>query len=120
AALAAGAALAVAGLVTLVVVWAGLVTATLREGLDDDAAGGAGTCVAAAADGEGDAVLGSTIAPPEATCRWTVDGREEVVVLARGSQALVTGAAVAVGAGLLVVGGTSVVAARARRSARER
>lgn len=112
--LAAGAGLAVVGLVVLLVVWVGLVTSTLRTGLAED-----GTCVAAATAGEGDAAVTSSLLPPRAVCTWTVDGRATEQVLARGPAALAgvaTGAAVV---GVLVVAGGAVAAWRARRRPQE-
>jgi hypothetical protein len=117
--LALGALLGVAGLGTLLVLWIGLLTSTLRTGLAEDATTDpAGACVAAATDGAGDAAVTSTLLPPRAVCTWTVDEQPTTVVLAERSPALATTAAVVAGAGLLTVGGTLAVAAvRTRRRA---
>jgi hypothetical protein len=108
--LAAGAALAVAGLVVLLVVWVGLVTSTLRTGLAEE-----GTCVAAATAGEAGAAVSSTLLPPRAVCTWTVDGRSTETVLAERPAALAGAALGAVGVGVLLVAGGAVGAWRARR-----
>jgi len=111
--LAAGSALAATGLVVVLVVWLGLVTATLRTGLAAD-----GGCVAAATAGEHGAEIGSTLLPPRAVCRWTVDGVATEDVLAAGSTAVVgTAGGVAV-LGVAVVAVTAVAAVRARRRTR--
>lgn len=107
-----GAALAVAGLVTLLVLWLGLVTGTLRTGLAED-----GTCVAAATDGTDGAAITSSLLPPRAVCTWVVDGQEQETVLAEGPAGVARGAAAAAGAGVLVVLGTVGVVLVGRRSA---
>lgn len=108
--LAAGAGLAVVGLVTLLVVWVGLVTSTLRTGLGDE-----GSCVAAATAGDGGAAVSTSMLPPRAVCTWTVDGRAAETVLAEGPAAVAGVAAGAAGVGVLLVAGTAVAAWRARR-----
>jgi len=108
--LAAGAGLAVAGLVVLLVVWVGLVTSTLRTGLADE-----GTCVAAATAGEDGATVSSSLLPPRAVCTWTVDGRATETVLAERPAALAGTAVAAVGVGVLLVAGGAAAAWRARR-----
>lgn len=105
-----GAGLALAGLVTLLVIWVGLVTATLRTGLAEP-----GTCVAAATDGQDGAAIGSTLLPPRAVCTWEVDGVTEETVLAQGPAGVATAAVVAGGAGVLLVLGT-VLAPLVRRA----
>jgi hypothetical protein len=120
--LALGALLAVAGLGTLLVLWVGLLTSTLRTGLADDATGDpAGACVAAATDGTADAEVSSSLLPPRAVCTWTVDGRSTTTVLAERSAPLATSAAVVTGLGVLTVAAAAapavVTAARARRAA---
>lgn len=110
--LAGGAALALAGLVVLLVQWVVLVTGTLRTGLADE-----GTCVAAATAGEAGAQVATSALPPRAVCTWTVDGRVEETVLAEGSAALAAGAAVAAGAGGVAVLGTGAVVLAERRRA---
>lgn len=119
--LALGALLAVAGLVTLLVLWVGLLTGTLRTGLAGDgaAAGPAGDCVAAATDGVGDAAVTSTLFPPRAGCTWTVDGVRSTTVLAERPASVATAAAVAAGAGVVVVAVTVAVTMTARRAARD-
>jgi len=109
-------ALALAGLLVLLVQWIGLVAGTLRTGLADD-----GTCVAAATAGEGDAALSTSALPPRSVCTRTVDGRTERTVLAEGSAPLAVASAAAAGVGVVVVLGVagSVLVAR-RRSAGER
>jgi len=108
--LAAGAGLAVAGLVVLLVVWVGLVTSTLRTGLAEE-----GTCVAAATAGEGDAAVSSSLLPPRAVCTWTVDGRTTETVLAEQSPVLAGAALGGVAVGVLLVAGGATAAWRARR-----
>ena len=108
--LAAGAGLAVVGLVVLLVVWVGLVTSTLRSGI-----GGDGPCVAAATSGDEGAAVSSTLLPPRAVCTWTVDGRATETVLAERPAALAGAAVAAVGVGVLLVAGGAVGAWRARR-----
>ncbi|WP_454051402.1 hypothetical protein [Cellulomonas sp. Marseille-Q8402] len=116
--LAAGALLALAGLVTLLVLWVGLVTATLRTGLADDAGTGPGNaCVAAATADEGDAEVTSSLLPPRAVCTWTTDGRSRTTVLAERPGWVATAAAVAGGVGVLTVATTVVVEVRRRRRA---
>lgn len=121
--LALGALLAAAGLVTLLVLWIGLLTATLRTGLADDAddaagsAGPASACVAAATDGVGDAAVTSTLFPPRAVCAWTVDGTPTTTVLAERSAGPATAAAVVAGVGVLTVAVTAATALAARRRA---
>lgn len=109
-----GAGLAVAGLVTLLVLWLGLVTGTLRTGLAEE-----GTCVAAATAGEDGAALTSTLLPPRAVCTWVVDGRQQETVLAEGPAGVAVAAAVAAGAGVVVVLAT-VGALLVRRRAADR
>jgi hypothetical protein len=109
--LAAGAALAVAGLVVLLVVWVGLVASTLRTGLAEQ-----GTCVAAATAGEAGATVSSSLLPPRAVCTWTVDGRASETVLAERPPALAGAAVGAAGVGVLLVAGGAVAAWRARRA----
>lgn len=108
--LAAGAGLAVAGLVVLLVVWVGLVTSTLRTGLAEE-----GTCVAAATAGEGDATVSSSLLPPRAVCTWTVDGRTTETVLAEREPVLAGAALGGVAVGVLLVAGGATAAWRARR-----
>jgi hypothetical protein len=122
AAVLAGAALVgVAGLVTLLVLWVGLVTATLGAGLGDGASDGAGdpagACVAAATADEDAAAVASTLLPPRAVCTWTVDGRAETVVLAERPAGVATAAVVAAGVGAVVAAGTLAVWFRGRRRA---
>ena len=119
--LALGALLAVAGLVTLLVLWLGLLTASLRTGLSDAAAPDdpAGACVAAATDGAGDATLTSTLFPPRAACTWTVEGERSTTVLAERSATVATVAAVVAAAGVLVVAVAVAAAIRSRRTARD-
>lgn len=117
--LAGGAALALAGLVVLLVQWVLLVTGTLRTGLADE-----GTCVAAASAGDPGARIATSALPPRAVCVRTVDGRVEETVLAEGSGVLSAGAAVAAGVGAVVVLATGAVVLverrRAERAAAER
>ncbi|MBW0253334.1 hypothetical protein [Cellulomonas sp. PS-H5] len=108
--LAAGAGLAVVGLVVLLVVWVGLVTSTLRTGLGEE-----DTCVAAATAGEDGATVSSSLLPPRAVCTWTVDGRATETVLAERPAALAGAAVGAVGVGVLLVAGGAVAVWRARR-----
>lgn len=110
--LAGGAALALAGLVVLLVQWVLLVTGTLRTGLADE-----GTCVAAATAGEVGAEITTSALPPRAVCAWTVDGRVEETVLAERPAGLAAGAAVAAGVGAVVVLGVGAVALAERRRA---
>lgn len=110
--LTAGAGLAVAGLVTLLVLWIALVTATLRTGLAEE-----GSCVAAATDGEAGAAITSTLLPPRAVCTWDVDGQAQETVLAQGPAGVAVAAVVAAGTGVLVVLGTVGVALAGRRGA---
>ncbi|GIG38034.1 hypothetical protein [Cellulomonas pakistanensis] len=109
--LAAGAGLAVLGLATLLVVFVGLVTSTLRTGLGDES-----SCVAAATAGEAGAAVSTSVLPPRAVCTWTVDGRTAETVLAEGPTAVAGVATGAVAVGVLLVAGTSVAAWRARRA----
>lgn len=119
--LALGALLAVAGLVTLLVLWVGLLTATLRTGLSDAAAPDdpAGACVAAATDGAGDATTTSTLFPPRAVCTWSVEGERSTTVLAERSATVATAAAVLAAVGVLVVAVAAAAAIRSRRAARD-
>lgn len=64
-----GAGLALAGLVTMIVLWVQVATAALTEGAQVP-----GTCVTAAGEGVGDARVTYAALPPSATCTWTVDG----------------------------------------------
>jgi hypothetical protein len=113
AALTAGAGLAVAGLVTLLVLWVALVTGTLRTGLAEE-----GTCVAAATAGEDGAAISTSPLPPRAVCTWVVDGQRQGIVLAEGPAGVAAAAAVAAGAGVVLVLGTVGVAVAGRRRAR--
>jgi hypothetical protein len=118
--LALGALLGVAGLFTLLVLWVGLLTTTLRTGLADapGTADPASTCVVAATDGVGDAAVTSTLFPPRAVCTWTTDGLRTTTVLAERSAPLATAAAVAAAAGVLTVVLTVGGTWWARRTAR--
>ncbi len=104
-----GSGLAILGVLTLVVVWVGLVSASLRAGLEDG-----GACVEAATAGTDGAEVATSVLPPRSVCRWTVDGEPVEVVLTEGSTGLVVTAGVAVVAGVLVVGGTALAARRGR------
>jgi hypothetical protein len=106
-----GAGLALVGLVVLLAVWIGLVTATLRTGLAE----GGDACVSAVTDGTGDAAVSTSLLPPRAVCTRTVDGRVAETVLASSPLALAGAAAAAAGAGVAVVAVTGVAALRARR-----
>jgi len=110
--LTAGAGLAVAGLVTLLVLWIGLVAGTLRTGLAEE-----GTCVAAATAGEDGAAVTSSLLPPRAVCTRTVGGQEQETVLAEAPAGVALAAAAAAGAGVLVVLGVVGVVLAGRRSA---
>ncbi len=104
-----GSGLAILGVLTLVVVWVGLVSASLRAGLDDG-----GACVEAATAGTDGAEVATSVLPPRSVCRWTVDGLPVETVLAEGSTGLVVAAGAGVVVGVLVVGGTALAARRGR------
>lgn len=108
--LAGGAALAVVGLVVLLVQGIALVTGTLRTGLADE-----GSCVAAATAGEDGAEITTSLLPPRSACTWTVGGRPQETVLAEGSAPAVTAAVVATAVGVTLVLGTAGVALARRR-----
>lgn len=108
--LAGGAALAVVGLVVLLVQAIALVTGTLRTGLTDE-----GSCVAAATAGEDGAEIATSLLPPRSVCTWTVGGSPQETVLAEGSAPAMTAAVVAAAAGVTLVLGTAGVALVRRR-----
>ncbi|QZN86530.1 hypothetical protein [Cellulomonas sp. C5510] len=108
--LAGGAALAVVGLVVLLVQGIGLLTGTLRTGLADE-----GSCVAAATAGEEGAEITTSLLPPRSVCTWTVGGSPHETVLAEGSAPAVTAAVVAAAVGVTLVLGTAGVALVRRR-----
>lgn len=108
--LAGGAALAVVGLVVLLVQAIALVTGTLRTGLADE-----GSCVAAATAGEDGAEIATSLLPPRSVCTWTVGGSPQETVLAEGSAPAMTAAVVAAAAGVTLVLGTAGVALVRRR-----
>lgn len=118
--LALGALLALAGLVTLLVLWVGLLTATLRTGLAEapGTADPASACVVAATDGVGDAAVTSTLFPPRAVCTRTTDGSRTTTVLAERPAPVATAAAVVAGAGVLTVAVTVGATWWGRRAAR--
>jgi hypothetical protein len=104
-----GSGAALLGLITLVVVWVVLVSGSLSTGLADE-----GTCTSAAAEGTDGATLSTSLLPARSVCAWdTADGRQEVV-LSSVPDAVVIGALVAIGGGVLVVGGTALAARRGR------
>lgn len=82
----------IVGLVVLAVSWLVVGTRTMSAAESPDASG----CLAAYGDGTGDADLHYTVLPPQGVCTWTVDGRQEDVVVAQVPTAITAGAAAAV------------------------
>lgn len=112
-----GAGLALAGLVTMIVLWVQVATAALTEGARTP-----DSCVTAAGDGAGDAQVTYAALPPSATCTWTVDGERTATVLAESSAPVAWTATGAAAAGLVLVaaGAVSARRARVRRDATDR
>ena len=94
--------LALAGILTLVVVW-------ITVGVTSVGAGRAPTepCLVAYAAGTDRATVRYTAMPPASVCSWTVDGVAREVVVASGSAGVVAGAvsAAVLGAATVVVVG---------------
>lgn len=110
-----GSGLALAGLLTLIVLWVQVATGSMLTG-----AGTEQPCVAAAAAGTDAAEVSYRVLPPSAECRWAPEGVAQVVPLDAAPTALswIAAAGVLVGVVVLAVVGVSVW--RARRAAATR
>lgn len=91
--------LALVGVITLGVVYAGIGVRTLRASVAGDQ-----PCLVAYED-DASARVHYTVLPPQGVCTWDVDGRRTEVVVASAPTSL------AVGAGALALGGVAGVAA---------
>ena len=92
--------IALAGLVTLIVVWVTLGVSALDAGRAQS-----DPCLVAYDANTADAAVRYTAFPPQSLCTWTVDGQPREVVVARAPTGVFAGALVAtvLGAGTVVV-----------------
>lgn len=105
-----GSGLALAGLVTLIVLWVQVATGSMLTG-----AGQEQPCVAAAAAGTDSAEVRYSVLPPAAECRWEPDDTAEVVPLDAAPAAVSWIAAGAVLAGVLLLAVIGLAVWRERR-----
>jgi hypothetical protein len=92
-----GSGAAIVGMVLLVVCYTGIGVSTLTSTKDDP-----DPCVTAYAAGTDSASVQYTVVPPQAICRWDVDGEQTEVVVAAASVPLFTAGAVLAVGGVLV------------------
>ena len=98
---------AIVGMVLLVVCYTGIGVTSLTSTNDD-----IDPCVAAYSAGTDSATVQYTVVPPQAVCRWDVDGERTEVVVAAASTAMFTTAAVLAVGGVLVCVGVLVATRR--------
>ena len=108
-------AVALIGLVVLIVAWTSVGTAAVRAGTQVDV-----PCLAAYDANTDGADVRFTMLPAQAICSWDVDGVREDVVFASAPTAVVNAAAIAALGGIGVTVGILVVAWRERRAEDER
>lgn len=111
AALLLGSGLALAGLITLIVLWVQVATGSMLTG-----AGQEQPCVTAAAEGADGARVDYAVLPPSAVCHWSPDGAVETVDLGSAPAALSWIAAGAVLVGAVLIAVVAVVTWRQRRA----
>ena len=100
---------ALAGIVTLVVVWIAIGVTALDAGRVQTE-----PCLVAYNAGTNGATVRYSAFPPESVCSWTVDGAAQEVVVASGSPGVVAGGitAAVIGAAAVVVVGVGVLRRR--------
>lgn len=111
-ALLAGSGLALAGLLTLIVLWVQVATGSMLTGAGEEQ-----PCVAAAAAGTDDARVSYAVLPPAAACRWSPDGVAQSVPLDAAPVGLSWLAAAGVAVGVILIAVVGWAAWRARRAA---